>query len=561
MNTTRGIPHLQSLLALALLFTVLNAFKPIAIDDTLYYYRARQVAEHPLDPYGFNIFQNDRPEPAIQVLAPPLFPYYWAVAIRLFGERPVLWKVWLFPLALLLVFSLHRLFRRFTPGHELWLTWMAIMSPVFLPSFNLMLEVPVAALSLLALNIFLRACDQNSFAWAALAGVVNGVAMETKYSAFVTAAVMVVYALLFLKLRLGLLAVGLAGLIFAVVEGLTALRYGQSNFLYVSAVYGSVHLLSKYAYLALPLVTLMGALAPALTLLGCTALKVRGRFIIAAAIVILCGYLALAFVPEQFQSFRILNRQFTLAQLFFSVFGIASFCTLIAVIWQLCGLSFNWKDYLRRWRDYRVELFLACWLLLEIGGYFALSPIPAARRMPGPLIASLLLVGRLASRTCVSLECRRVLRGIAAGSMALGLLFYVVDWRDATAEKVAVELAAQKISDLRSTIPGPKNVWYMGRWGFQYYAEHAGMKPVIADESQFQEGDLLVLPDVDYFPKIWTAHVNRYQTEPLAQVSIVDSLPLRTMMGYYNSGIPLNHHEGPRRIVRIYRVVSRSRRE
>jgi len=118
--------HTQALLALAVLFTTLNCLKPLCIDDALYYFRAHQVAEHPLDPYGFAIFWNDRPEPAIQVVAPPLFPYYWAPAIYLFGERPVLWKLWLLPLALLLAFSLHALFRRFAPGHELWLSGIPI---------------------------------------------------------------------------------------------------------------------------------------------------------------------------------------------------------------------------------------------------------------------------------------------------------------------------------------------------------------------------------------------------------------------------------------------------
>ena len=548
----------KSLLALAVLFTLLNAFKPLCIDDALYYYRARQVAEHPLDPYGFTVFWNDRPEPAIQVLAPPLFPYYWAPAIHFFGERPVLWKLWLFPLALLLVSSLYALFRRFAPGHELWLTWMTIISPVFLPSFNLMLEVPVAALSVLALNLFLRASDRNSFAVASLAGLINGLAMETKYTALITVGVVLVYALIFRRLRLGLLAAMLAVLVFAAIEALTAWRYGHSHFLYQSGHYGSVNPWKKYVYLAWPLVTLMGALAPGLALLGWTALKVRRRFVIAAAVIMMLGYLLLAIMPEQYQVFSIKNGQLGFAHLIFSLFGIAVYGTLVAVIWRLCGPSLDRKSSLNRWRDYPIEWFLALWWLLEIGGYFALSPIPAARRLPGLLIVSLLLVGRLASRMCVSSQCRRLLKRSAVGSMALGLLFYTVDLRDATAEKTAVEQAAQKIAAARSSQGSGGDVWYVGRWGFQYYAERAGMKPVVADESMFHEGDLLVISDGAYFPQLVAAHISRYKIEPMGQLSVADSLPLQTMMGYYNSGIPLTHHEGPRRSVSIYRIVSDS---
>jgi hypothetical protein len=553
-HTIKGFHHLKTLLALALLFTILNALKPICIDDALYYYRARQVAEHPLDPYGFNIFWNDSPEPAIQVLAPPLFPYYWAIAIRLFGERPFLWKLWLLPLSLMLIFSLHALLRRFAPGHELWMTWMTIISPVFLPGFNLMLEVPVAALSLLALNLFLRACDRESFAWAALAGLVNGLAMETKYTAFVTAGVILLYALIFKRLRLGMLAASLGVLLFASLEGLTAWRYGHSHFLYQSGVYGSVNLFKKYLYLAGPLITLMGAVAPALALLGLTTLKVRGRFIVLAAALVVLGYLTLAFVPEQYQ---VITRApgtseewRTLTHIIFGIFGVVVYGTLGIVIWRLCGLSPDWRSYLKRWRDYRVEWFLVLWLLLEIAGYFALSPIPAVRRLPGLLIASTLLISRLATQICRGAQCRQQLRAVVIGSMALGLLFYVVDLHDAAAEKTAAERTAQKIAETGSS----GNVWYVGRWGFQYYAERLGMKPVVPDESDFHEGDWLVVPDSPYFPQPVSAHINRYRIELVAHLSVEDSLPLATMMGYYNSGTPLKHHEGPRRTVKLYRL-------
>jgi hypothetical protein len=554
--------HTKALLALALLFTILNALKPVCLDDALYYYRARQVAARPLDPYGFNIFWNDRPEPAIQVLAPPLFPYYWAPAIRLFGEQPVLWKLWLLPLALLLVFSLYALCQRFAPGHELWLTCATIISPVFLPGFNLMLEVPVAALSLLALNLFLRACDRESFALASLAGLISGLAMETKYTAFITVGVMLVYAIIFKRLRLGLLAATLAALVFIAIEGLTALRYGHSHFLYQSGFYGSVNPLKKYIYLAGPLVTLTGALAPGLALLGWTALKVRRRFIVAAAVVVVCGYLSLAFLPAQYQVFtrdlRTGEERLTLARLLFSIFGIATWGTLVTVIWRLCALSLDWQSYFKRWRDYRIELFLSVWLLLEIAGYFALSPIPAARRLPGILIVATLLVGRLASQTCCSSECRRLLYGALVGSMVLGLLYYVVDLRDAATEKIAVERAAQKVAELGAARQRRESdggsIWYVGRWGFQYYAERLGMKPVVPDESKFQDGDWLVISDGPYFPQPVAAQISQYRVEPVGQVKVFDSLPLKTMIGYYNSGIPLDHHEGPRRTVRLYRI-------
>jgi hypothetical protein len=194
-------------------------------------------------------------------------------------------------------------------------------------------------------------------------------------------------------------------------------------------------------------------------------------------------------------------------------------------------------------------LFLAGWWLLEIVAYFGLSPIPAVRRVLALLVVSTLIIGRLVVRT-VGPESILV-RQAAFGSMLLGLLFYTVDFRDAYVEKSAVEQSLRQIA----AIGPPSNTWYIARWGFQFYAERAGMKPVLPDESEFQPGDWLVISDSAYFPKPVSAYINRYKIDPVSQVVLEDRLPLRTMLGYYSSGIPIQHHEGPRRTIRIYRVA------
>ena len=143
-----------TLLAVAVVFTLLNAAKPLTIDDTVYYYFARQIAEHPADPYGFEIFWDARPRPALQQIAPLLQLYWWAAALAVVGDAPVLWKLWLFPFALILAHSLYGLFRRVAPGLERPLLWMTAFSPALLPNFNLILDVPALAVGLFALERF-----------------------------------------------------------------------------------------------------------------------------------------------------------------------------------------------------------------------------------------------------------------------------------------------------------------------------------------------------------------------------------------------------------------------
>src|SRR5262249_61791434 len=79
--------RLGFLLLVTLLFAGLNVAKPLTIDDTVYFYDARQIAAHPLDPYGFSLIWYQEPEPATKILAPPVLPYTWALGLRLFRDH------------------------------------------------------------------------------------------------------------------------------------------------------------------------------------------------------------------------------------------------------------------------------------------------------------------------------------------------------------------------------------------------------------------------------------------------------------------------------------------
>ena len=544
--TVNSIP-VTRLLVLALLFTVLNACKPLCIDDALYHQHAEQIAQHPLHPYGFRIFQNDRPEPAVQALAPVLMQYWWAIGIKIFGQHPFWWKVWLFPYALILVVSLYSLLRRFAGRYEMTLTWMVILSPVFLPSFNLMLDVPAAALILLALVIFLRASERNSLPLAAVAGLIAGIASQTKYNGLVAPGVMLYHAFVFKRYRLALVAASIAGAFFLSWEVFIYLSAGRSHFLAQSQTYGSVNLLAKYVYLAWPIVTIMGAVAPFFTLLAFIALGLRKKATILASIVVALGFMLIAFAPERFQAWG-QNKQITLAHVIFSLFGICFFAGMLFVIARLIQIPGKLKEYLNEWPTYRIELFLAGWWLMEIVAYFVLSPIPAVRRVLLLLVVSTLLLGRLLAKY-ISAGSPLVQR-TALASIVLGLLFYAVDFRDAYVEKAAIEKARRTAAAM-----GPASTtWYLGRWGLQFYGEQAGMKPVFADESVLRPGDWLVTTDSVYAPEPVMAHLRRYQMSPVAEFAIADRLPLSTMLGFYNSGIPIHHQEGPRRRVKIYRI-------
>jgi 4-amino-4-deoxy-L-arabinose transferase-like glycosyltransferase len=549
--------------SLALLLTVLNSLKPMQVDDTAYYFFAKQIAHHPLDPYGFEIFWYSRPQAALEVLAPPVVPYWSSLAIRLFGERPMLWKLWLLPFSLLFAASSYLLLRRFAPGMENILTAMTVLSPSFLPSLNLMLDVPALSLGLCALSLFFAACDNSRAGMALLAGLVAGLAMQTKYTAALAPVAIVLYALFVRRVGLALIALFAAAGLFAGWEWWIASRYGESHFLFHFR-HNPTEALDRLQ-LAFPLLEIVGALGPAFGLFGMFALGMRSKTIAKLGAIALFGYFLITIVPEQYAGFRWHVGRFSgrvsVNGTVFVMFGTAVGLTTLAGAWRLCRLSRGPGRRRASWRRYRLEFFLLLWLVLEIVGYFVLTPFPAARRTLGVAVAGVLIGGRLASRTCRSGARRNVLRAIALGGIGLGACFYAIDFRDAWAQKLAVDKAAQlvqrDIGDQQSAVRhdrggGNNRVWYVGHWGFQYYAERAGMQAVVPGETMLHEGDWLIIPS--RFIDQQDITMNEELLRLIDTLIIEDWLPVRTVPCFYGGHAPLERYDGARLKVRVVRA-------
>jgi hypothetical protein len=542
------------LLAPALLLTLLNLPKPLTVDDAAYYYFARHIADDPLHPYDFQIFWYEWPQPANTVLAPPVLPYWWSLGLQLFGERPWLWKLWLLPFSVLFVHGLHALYRRFAHGMERPLVWLTVLSPLFLPSLNLMLDVPALALGLTALALFFRACGRRSLHLAILAGFVAGLAMETKYTALLVPAVMLLYAIWFGRLRLGVTAAGFAAALFAGCEGLLFLQHGQSHF--AAALEQGRQTLASWidekANAAQALLPMLGGVTPALTLVGLTALGCRRTLLAVVGGIFALGYLLIAGIDLEFV--RLSQTTWVwrpVEQGVFYASGLALAGTILAITWKLCFAQLSDRTTALE----GLARFLAVWLVLELIAYFALTPFPAARRVMGLFVISTLLVGRLAAQTCTSPERLGLVRAIVLGGAALGLLFYGVDLTDAFAQKRAPEAAAQYIAEQidgdRSTDP---TIWYVGHWGFQFYAERLGMKPVVPDLSVLRSGDWLVVPEERWEQQQIIIDPDAAHEE--REIAIEDALPLRTVRCFYGGYVPLEHHKGPRIRVTIYRITA-----
>ncbi len=94
--------------------------------------------------------------------------------------------------------------------------------------------------------------------------------------------------------------------------------------------------------------------------------------------------------------------------------------------------------------------------------------------------------------------------------------------------------------------------WYLGRWGFRYYADRAGFQIVTPGASRLRQGDWLVVPDETIIKPQF--QLNPDTIERVKTLVMEDDLPLRTLPTYYNGTAPIEAVRGPRLKIAIYRV-------
>jgi hypothetical protein len=535
-------PKLLAIL-LAVAMTAANALKPPVIDDTAYLALARQISHAPFDPYGFEQFWYQQPQPANEILAPPVLSYWLDLGMRLVGDDPVALKLWLFPFALVFCLAVQFLLRRFAPGVENPALVMTALSPAILPAFNFMLDVPAYALNLTAVAVFLRALDRRSVALAVVAGLIAGLAAQTKYTGLLVPGVFVAASVLRRQLLPGLVACAVAAGVFAGWEALVAAKYGDSHFLL--ALRGSQTTLSGKLQQVSSLPMLLGATAPPVALLALIALRIPWGIRLGFVVFVIAAYVLMAAFADPAEATWGASGDIPpapIATRTFAVMGFASIAVILAVVLHLV-IRFRRRPIRMSWESW----LLVAWLLIEVGGYFAMAQFPAVRRVIGMTLVATILVARVAAFHCRGPRRRAVWLAAVPG-VVLGMFYAIVDISSARVEPEAVRQAAAVIreKDIEPTI------WFTGHWGFQYEAVRQGMKPLVPGRSLLQAGDWLVVPAPWLEQQRFVPAPQ--QGEPVAVLKITRWFPLRTVPAYYGGELPMEPCGLVRLEIEVYRI-------
>jgi hypothetical protein len=544
-------PSLLLIILVACVLTVLNAIKPVHMDDNVYIAYGVEFIAHPLNPYDFN-FGSPNFISANQLLVPPVLPYYLGTGIALLGDNPILFKLWLFPFALLLSGSFYYLFKRFAPGYETNLLWFTVLSPAILPGFNCMLEIPVLALGLTVLVLAFESIEKSSISLTILSGLILGLAIETKYTALITLATIFWLYLINRRIFQGIAVVFVALLVFISWEVFIHLSQGQSHFI-IHLGQRKGNFIRRCLHLILPLLTQVGGIASVIALMGLLACKVAPRIIIITAALIFLGFASLALIPADFLTLKDSQSGrtwITLSTVIYGLMAILVWGTLGTVVFKLLVTNLTIDNQHHLIDERKLDWFLCTWLMLELMGYFALSPFPAVRRVIGITLVFTFIAARLLSKTQALKESsQHLIQLIICFGISLGVLFYSVDFLDAQASKKI----AHDIKHRDWNIAKDNTHWHLTWWGLSYYADKQGLKQLAINQTIPNKGDIISVHNIEELVKDLKMH-KELDLELLETVNVGDGFPLRTTSNYYSGRTPMEHNQGPRVSILVYKV-------
>jgi 4-amino-4-deoxy-L-arabinose transferase-like glycosyltransferase len=146
-----------------------------------------------------------------------------------------------------------------------------------------------------------------------------------------------------------------------------------------------------------------------------------------------------------------------------------------SALWDVFADGFRRRD--------AVQLVLGLWLLLPL----AVTPYP---HMPSKYLlasapAAAILIGR-----SVALRSRAFSRVLVGATVAAGVALGVaILHADASFAELGRRAAAEWITP---HVAAGRRVWFAGHWGFQWYAERAGARPLTSTPPYPERGDLAV---------------------------------------------------------------------
>jgi len=504
------------LVLLTLLCLLPFANKAYHVDDPLFLKAAHQITRYPLDPYGFSIVWYEYRLPmSIVTQNPPLACYYAALVGSIAGWRePALHAGFMLP-ALGVILGTYQLARRLT-RNPLLAAAATLVAPAFLVSAtSVMSDTMMLAFWLLALACWMEGLDEPQRPLLlAISGLLVALCVLTKYFGATLVPLLLVYSVV-RRRRLGswlgflLIPVGLL----AAYEIWTRTIYGRGLFWFAMFYTHGRHQidapgLSLFAHTLVGLCFAGGCTLTALTF--APVLWSRRQVLIVG---LLSALLAFAF----FRGWVNLGSAYLDGAWVANHWGWVSIQLLFWLAGGISVLALAFADW---WKNRDATALL---LLLWVAGTFWFAAVVnwttnARSILPMVPAVAILIARRLDQLDLAASRWRTVaviVPLLVSGAFSL--------WVAAADEALANSARFAAVYLHLKTHHDPSAVEFQGHWGFQYYMELAGARPLEQGGTGSHPGDLIV------------KSVNNTNMFKLAEKTSVDSAYAIPMNGWVST--------------------------
>jgi 4-amino-4-deoxy-L-arabinose transferase-like glycosyltransferase len=454
--------------------------KAFHMDDPLFVWTAQQIQKHPLDFYGFSVNWYTTEMPMFEVTKnPPLVSYYIAGVASLLGFNEVSLHLSFIPIAVAAALGTFYLSRRFCTNPAL-ATLITIFTPAFLvSSTTLMCDMMMLAFWVWALFFWMRGIETGKKTDLLFSAILVSLAIMTKYFGITLIALLCAYAIIKKPRRREWIAWFLVPLATMVLyQWLTASLYGKG-------LLGDVlTYATKITERPLPSFFYQGLVALAFTggciipILFYSFFLWSVRMLYAGVILLLFSVVILYFSPPRC-GIVLRNESYVRWDIIFTL------SLMAAAGVSLLGLAWN-EFYRNKSGD---TLLLLCW----VWGTFFFAGFVNWSINARSLLPMVPAVGILIARGMEKKTNRKRLSAFRhfAPLLPSAFITIAVTWADYSLADTA-RTAANVIH--RDYAAAEQKIWFEGHWGFQFYMQAYGYKPVDIKTRDISAGDIIAIP-------------------------------------------------------------------
>jgi hypothetical protein len=456
--------------------------KAYNMDDPLVVWTAQRIAAHPADFYGFDVNWYGYNTPMeLTDLNPPGVAYYVALVGSLFHWREAALHAAIALTAVALALGMYWLGRRMG-GEPLTSAAIALVCPgIFVSMGTVMTDLPMTALWVWAVVLWLRGLDEEHFTFNAASGLLIALAALSKYFAFSLVPLLMVYTFLSGRkrwARIWWLLIPVFAIALFELYTRRLYRVGQIHGIFgLAEQYFGIYTVN-HARKSLSALTFLGAGASPALFLAPWLWRRKARTTLWFSAI---GIVLFTVILQQ-SGWQVGEPHASYQWWFWLQYG----------LWLLAGAHIIALTVAEIWtqRD-RDSILLGLWL----GGtlsylIFFYHFVNIRVILPALPVVVLVCARRLQRLRAESKSGALALPKPAWYALAASLILSLaVGWADidlANSAKAAAERIAPEKRSGRT--------WFSGHWGFQYYMQARGAKPIDLRNKDFRVGDTVVTP-------------------------------------------------------------------